>query len=47
MPKWKCINCGYRVEEPEPPQHCPGCHEACTFVDATCYTPDCGLIEDK
>ena len=21
---------------------CPGCEQKCLFVDATCYTPDCG-----
>ena len=24
MAKWKCNNCGYALEAPEPPQHCFG-----------------------
>ncbi len=39
---WKCPNCGYTLQEETPPEVCPSCHEKCTFVDATCYTPECG-----
>ncbi len=39
---WKCPNCGYTLQAATPPETCPSCHEKCTFVDATCYTPDCG-----
>jgi len=40
--KWKCNNCGYTFDIETPPDECPSCKEKCTFVDATCYTPDCG-----
>ena len=39
---WKCSECGYIVEVPQPPEACPSCKEKCAFIDATCYTPDCG-----
>jgi rubredoxin len=39
---WKCSECGYQLEAPQPPEVCPGCKEKCAFIDATCYTPDCG-----
>ena len=40
--KWKCNNCGYTFDIETPPDECPSCKKKCTFVDATCYTPDCG-----
>ena len=39
---WKCSNCGYTLEVSQPPEVCPSCKEKCNFVDATCYTPECG-----
>ena len=39
---WKCSNCGYTLDSESPPERCPSCKENCAFVDATCYTPDCG-----
>ena len=39
---WKCSNCGYTLEASTPPEVCPSCKEKCIFVDATCYTPECG-----
>jgi len=39
---WKCTNCGYILRSQAPPETCPGCQQKCAFVDATCYTPDCG-----
>jgi len=39
---WKCSNCGYTLEASTPPEACPSCKEKCIFVDATCYTPECG-----
>ena len=39
---WKCNNCGYTTNADTPPEKCPSCKEGCAFVDATCYTPDCG-----
>ena len=42
MTVWKCSNCGNTVDQPMPPEKCPACGEKCDFVDATCYTPECG-----
>jgi rubredoxin len=39
---WKCSECGYLFQAKAPPEKCPSCKEVCAFVDATCYTPDCG-----
>jgi rubredoxin len=39
---WKCSNCGYTLQADTPPETCPSCKEKCNFVDATCYTPECG-----
>ncbi|MEO0107664.1 MAG: rubredoxin-like domain-containing protein [candidate division WOR-3 bacterium] len=40
--KWSCSDCGYLVESDKPPERCPQCQKKCTFIDATCYTPECG-----
>jgi rubredoxin len=40
---WKCTLCGYLFRAPvPPPDRCPSCNETCTFLDVTCYTPECG-----
>ncbi|NLE99370.1 MAG: hypothetical protein GX601_00175 [Anaerolineales bacterium] len=39
---WKCSECGYLLQAPTPPETCPSCKQKCAFVDATCYTPECG-----
>ncbi len=39
---WKCSNCGYTFDAPTVPEKCPSCGEKCAFIDATCYTPECG-----
>ena len=39
---WTCPECGYILQAGTPPEVCPSCGEKCTFVDATCYTPECG-----
>jgi len=40
---WMCSECAYTFQAAPPlPEACPGCDEKCAFVDATCYTPDCG-----
>lgn len=41
-PWWKCTHCSYLFQAHQPPEACPSCKTKCTFVDATCYTPDCG-----
>ena len=42
MTQWQCEHCGYAFAADCPPEHCPSCHETCSFRDVTCYTPDCG-----
>jgi rubredoxin len=42
MTQWQCSNCRYMFEAETVPERCPSCKEACTFLDVTCYTPDCG-----
>ena len=39
---WKCSGCGFLITAEEPPGVCPQCKEYCTFINVTCYTPDCG-----
>ena len=41
MASWICNNCGYNLEADTPPNECPSCKKDCSFVDNTCYTPDC------
>jgi len=36
---WRCGNCGYRLEADSPPEYCPGCKEACDFIDDNRYVP--------
>ncbi|MGQ9824281.1 MAG: rubredoxin-like domain-containing protein [Desulfotomaculales bacterium] len=44
---WKCTNCGYTTTDKTYPDRCPSCGEACAFVDATCYIPDCGGPDER
>ncbi|WP_423055275.1 rubredoxin-like domain-containing protein [Zhaonella formicivorans] len=44
---FKCSNCGYRLTADAPPETCPYCNSKCSFVDDSCYTPECGLAEKK
>jgi len=39
---WKCSACGFYLTADKPPRACPSCKETCEFVNATCYTPECG-----
>ena len=42
MTEWKCSNCGYIVNAEEPPgDTCPSCNETCTWLNVTCYIPEC------
>ncbi len=46
--QWKCSMCGYQPEETEvPPEKCPGCNQTCSFIDATCYIPECDASEGR
>jgi rubrerythrin len=42
MTEWKCPECGYTLTADTPPEVCPACHAKCTFVDVSCYIPECG-----
>lgn len=42
MTQWECSKCRYIMEAQMPPDKCPSCKADCTFIDVTCYTPDCG-----
>jgi rubrerythrin len=39
---WKCAHCGFLLTAASPPDTCPSCKETCQFLNATCYTPECG-----
>jgi ABC-type ATPase with predicted acetyltransferase domain len=39
---WKCGNCGFTLEAPNPPKSCPECRQECEFKNITCYLPECG-----
>ena len=41
MNSWICNQCGYTLQKDTPPEKCPACKADCSFVDNTCYTPDC------
>ena len=38
---WKCSGCGHTLQDLTPPEKCPSCNEKCTFVDVSCYHPEC------
>jgi len=40
--QWKCNQCGYILTVEKPPNKCPSCQKNCTFIDVTCYIPECG-----
>jgi len=39
---WMCSDCQYVFKAGNIPESCPGCKNKCTFVDVSCYIPDCG-----
>jgi rubredoxin len=47
MASWKCNKCGYTTEADIPPEKCPSCNADCSFVDNSCYTPDCAGNPDS
>ena len=42
---WKCDQCGYVLQAESPLEKCPSCQMKCTFINITCYTPECGGVE--
>lgn len=46
--QWKCSMCNYQFEGTAiPPEKCPGCGQTCSFIDATCYIPECNVPEGR
>lgn len=46
--QWKCSICNYQLEgTATPPEKCPGCGQTCSFIDATCYIPECDAPEGR
>lgn len=46
--QWKCSTCSYQFEgDATPPERCPGCGHPCSFIDATCYIPECEIPEGR
>lgn len=39
---WKCSKCGFLITTSVPPNVCPNCNKKCSFINVTCYTPECG-----
>jgi len=39
---WKCSNCRFTITATAPPDVCPECGNKCSFMNVTCYTPECG-----
>ena len=40
--QWKCSICNYQFDgDATPPEKCPSCGQTCSFIDATCYIPEC------
>ena len=37
--RWRCGNCGCRLEADVPPERCPGCRQSCEFIDDNPYVP--------
>ena len=46
MNKWRCGNCGYRLEAMEPPTTCPSCKQKCEFIDDY-FTAACALSPSR
>lgn len=45
---WKCSLCSYQYEgDFKPLDKCPGCYQSCSFIDATCYIPECKLQDER
>jgi len=42
LPWWTCGECRYTFQAATPPEVCPSCQKKCEFIEATCYTPECG-----
>ena len=38
---WKCEKCGFLITAAKPPDVCRECGERCSFIDVTCYIPEC------
>ena len=39
---WKCSECGFTFTAPKPQDICNECGAKESFINVTCYTPECG-----
>jgi rubrerythrin len=39
---WKSSHCGFTITAAKPPDVYPECGEKSSFINITCYTPECG-----
>lgn len=39
---WMCSECENIFQIEDLPQTCPSCQKVCTFLNVTCYVPECG-----
>lgn len=39
---WMCSECENIFQAEKAPEKCPNCDRKCTFVDVSCYIPECG-----
>lgn len=39
---WKCTKCGFTFTAPKPRDVCEECGAKESFINVTCYTPECG-----
>lgn len=39
---WMCSECEYVFQSETLSETCPSCKKKCTFVDVSCYIPECG-----
>lgn len=42
MTYWMCQVCGHCLNNGQPPEECPHCQQKCSFLNVTCYRPECG-----
>jgi rubredoxin len=43
---WMCSECENVFQSAAVPEICPGCQKKCTFVDVSCYIPECGGLQN-
>ncbi len=43
---WMCSECEHVFQTNSLPQACPNCQKKCTFLDVSCYIPECGGLNN-